>query len=332
MFIMFDFYGIINVMKETDFIEAIKETLSDNTFIDNDCADLKEVGMFITQDTLVEDVHFSLKTTTPFELGQKAIAVNISDLATAICNPAYVSVGLSVPENIDVEFVKELYRGMDFACKKYNAVITGGDITRAEKVFISVCAVGRRRHSINIARGNAQVGDFIITTGFYGTSAAGLYALKNGINADEKIIKAHLTPEARLYEAYTAGKYMSRDTAIMDTSDGLADALYKIAKASNVSIEVNFDDIPVLPEVKDFAKENNLNLQELVLWGGEDFELIVCLPYFTYASMGVEEFKYLGTVCDKDGTEPTVKIITNDGNIIINEELFNKKSYNHFGG
>ena len=90
--------------------------------------------------------------------------------------------------------------------------------------------------------------------------------------------------------------------------------------------------IPVMSEVKDFARENNLNLQDLVLWGGEDFELVITLPYFTYATMSHENFKYLGTVCEKETSEPVVKIITNDGDIIINEELFNNKSYNHFGG
>lgn len=323
----------INFMKELDFIKTIKETLSDNSFIGDDCADLNDVGMFITQDTLVEDVHFSLKTTTPFQLGQKAVAVNISDLAVTLCNPEYISIGLSLPESISVDFVREFYQGVDFACKKYNVKVTGGDITASEKVFISIAAIGRRRHDVNISRKYAQAGDFIITTGFYGTSAAGLYALNNNISVPKIITDAHLTPEARLFEAHEAGKYLERDSAAMDTSDGLADALFKVAKASNVSISVNFDDIPVLPEVKELALKNKIDLKDWVLWGGEDFEIVFFVPYFVFASLSSQGFKYLGTVGEnKTENVPLVEITENNQNLIIDEKVLSEKSFNHFGG
>ncbi len=317
-------------MKEIDFLNIIKETLTDNSYIGNDCADLKEVGMFITQDSLVEDVHFKLSTTTPFQLGQKAVAVNISDLATTLCNPAYISIGLSVPDSISVDFVKEFYRGVDVACQKYHAVVTGGDITSSDKVYISVAAIGRRRHDVNISRSYAHVGDFIITTGNYGTSAAGLAALENGWNVSQEILDAHLTPVARLEEAHEAGKYIENDVAIMDTSDGLADALYKVSKASNVSIDVNFDEIPVLPEVKKLAEEKGVDLKDWVLWGGEDFELLLFVPYFLFATLSSKGFKYVGTVVGN--TESKVTIKDKDKSFVIDEKLFNEKTYNHFGG
>jgi thiamine-monophosphate kinase len=319
-------------MKELDFLKVIKETLTDSHYIENDCADLKDIGLFITQDTLVEGVHFDLKTTTPYKLGQKAIAVNISDLATTICNPAYISIGLSIPNSISEEFVREFYRGINDACLKYNTVVTGGDITGADKVFISVTAIGRRRHEINISRSYAHVGDFIITTGNYGASAAGLAALQNGWSVSDEILNAHLMPEARLFEAHEAGKHIENDLAIMDTSDGLADALYKVAKASNVSINVNFDDIPVLDEVKNLAKEKNVDLKDWVLWGGEDFELVFFVPYFLFAMLSSKGFKYIGTVTEKLSDDSTVTIIEKDKKLIIDEKMFNEKIFNHFGG
>ena len=320
-------------MKELELIKVIKETLTDNYYIGNDCADLKEVGMFITQDTLVEDIHFSLKTTTPYMLGQKAVAVNISDLATTLCNPVYISIGLSIPNSISVDFVREFYKGVDFACKKYNVVVTGGDITSSEKIFISIAAVGRRRHSVDVSRNFAQAGDFIISTGHFGSSAAGLYALNNSLKVSDEIINAHLIPEARLYEAHLAGQTIERNLAIMDTSDGLADALYKVAKASDVSINVNFDDIPVLPEVRQLAIDNKVDIKDWVLWGGEDFELLLFVNYFEYAILSSKGFKYIGSVSDNTEIhKPIVKIIEKDNSIIIDENLFNKKTYNHFGG
>lgn len=325
------FYANIQCMKELEFIDVIKNTLSDNSFIGNDCADLKDIGLFITQDSLVEDVHFTLNTTTPFELGQKAVAVNISDLASTLCNPEYISVGLSVPNSISTDFVREFYKGIDEACKKYNVRVTGGDITSSDKVYISITAIGRRRHSIDTGRNFAKDGDFILSTGFYGTSAAGLYALQHKINVSKEILSAHLTPVARIEEAHIMGNHAEENLCTMDSSDGLADALYKISKASNVSIDVNFDEIPVLDEVKTLAEQNNVPLEDWVLWGGEDFELIFSVPYYIFSIMDMTKFKFIGTVKNSNGN-PTVTVHKKDGDIVIDDKLFQEKSYNHFGG
>ncbi len=319
-------------MKENDFLKVIKETLTNNHFIGNDCADLRDIGLFITQDSLVEDVHFTLNTTSPYQLGQKAVAVNISDLATTICNPEYISIGLSLPDHISTDFVREFYRGVNDACLKYNAIVTGGDITSAEKVYISVAAIGRRRHDVNVSRSYAKAGDFIISTGNYGSSAAGLAALQNGWTVSDEILNAHLVPVARIEEAHEAGKFIENDLAVMDTSDGLTDALYKVAVASNVSIDVNFDDIPVLPEVKQLAKEKGVDIKDWVLWGGEDFELLFFVPYFLFATLSSKGFKYIGTVVENTDKTPKVTIKEKNNSFVIDEKLFNEKVFNHFGG
>lgn len=319
-------------MKELEFIKTIKNTLKDSSYIGNDCADLKDCGLFVTQDTLVEDVHFKLSTTTPFQLGQKAVAVNISDLAVNICNPAFISIGLSLPENTSEDFVKDFYSGVNAACEKYNVVVTGGDITVADKVFISITAIGRRRHSINISRSFAKPGYFILSTGNYGTSAAGLYALTNKLKVSDEIINAHLVPEAKLEDAYQVGRFVEEDIAAMDTSDGLADALYKISKASNVSIKVNFDDIPVLDGVKQLANSNNVNLEDWVLFGGEDYELIFCVSYYIFSSLDINQFKYIGYIEENTDGVPVVEITNKDKKFVIDEEMLARKSFNHFGG
>ncbi len=319
-------------MNELEIIEIIKNTLSNNSFIGDDCADLQEVGMFVTQDSLIEDVHFKLSTTTPYQLGQKAVAVNISDLATMLCNPAYLTIGLSMPENISKDFVEEFYKGVNIACQQYNITVVGGDITKADKVYISITAIGRRRHSINISRKFAKEGNFVLSTGFYGTSAAGLFALENNKKVSDTILDAHLVPKARLQEAFEIGKFIEEDIAIMDTSDGLADALYKIAKASNVSINVNFEDIPILPEVKKLAKANDIDIKDWALWGGEDFELVCSVPYFGFASLNSEKFKFIGNVIPAENGNPTVTIVDGKNKIIIDEILLKNKSFKHFGG
>lgn len=320
-------------MKELEYIDIIKNTLTNSSFIGNDCADLQDIGLFITQDSLVEGVHFTLDTTTPYQLGQKAVAVNISDLATTLCIPEYISIGLSVPNTISDEFIKEFYQGIDFACQKYNISVTGGDITASDKIYISITALGRRRHSINTGRNFAKEGDFILSTGFYGTSAAGLYALQNGIQVSDTILSAHLTPKAKIDESHIMGNHVEENFAVMDTSDGLADALYKIAKASGVSINVEFRDIPILDEVKELAQKNNIDIKDWALWGGEDFELLFSVPYHIFSIMDITKFKYIGNVVAAENNTPIVTVNDNDGTkLIIDEELFKKKSYNHFGG
>ena len=139
-------------------------------------------------------------------------------------------------------------------------------------------------------------------------------------------------PEARMYEAFDAGYHIEENVAVMDTSDGLADALFKIANASNVKIRVNFDEIPVLPEVKELAKNNNVDLKDWVLWGGEDFEILLCVPYYHFAILSSKGFKYIGYVEENTDNNPCVILQENDTKTIIDRAMFDLKAYKHFGG
>ena len=122
-------------MKEKVFISTIKNVLNSN-YIGDDCAYLPDLGIVVTQDSLVEDVHFSLDFMSPYQLGYKFVMVNISDVVASGAKPKYLTVALSIPTNIDENFIKEFYQGAKDACGN-EIEIVGGDITRAEKVFIS---------------------------------------------------------------------------------------------------------------------------------------------------------------------------------------------------
>ena len=318
-------------MKESEVINIIQNTLSDNSYIGDDCAELKPFNLFITQDSLVENVHFDTETTTPYQLGIKAVAVNISDLLTRLCTPLFISIGLSLPKDTTSDFITELYRGINSACIKYGVKVTGGDITGSEKVIISITAIGKRDYKHNTSRAFAKEGDYVVTTGFYGTSSAGLYALQNKIYAPEKLTDACLTPQARFEEAEIIKNFTDYDMASADTSDGLADTLYKIADASGVSITVDYTNIPILPEVKNFAKQNKLDEKQFVLWGGEDFELIFCISEETFKKLDKTKFKFIGLIENKTDN-PHVKICYDKKVDIINKNTVEKKTFNHFGG
>ena len=157
-------------MKELDFIDIIK-TKTNTNLIGDDCAYLKELGIVITQDNFVEDIHFKRNWATPYQIGYKAAAVNISDVLASGAKPAYITVGLSLPRDIDTSFIKELYRGI--TAGSYGAELAGGDITGGEKICISITALGNAKGRTISSRSNAQAGYAIILSGETGTSAAG---------------------------------------------------------------------------------------------------------------------------------------------------------------
>ncbi len=312
-------------MKELDFIKIITSQLSFSNYLGDDCAYLDDLDIYVTQDTLVEDVHFSLYTTSPYLLGRKAVNVNLSDLAAALSIPKYITVSLSLPKNTSDDFVKELYRGINDVCNEFKVKVIGGDITGSDKIVISVCAIGKKNSLFSASRAYAKKGDYIVVTGNFGTSSAGLYALQNFLYCDKCIKESHLNPVAKVLEAEKIANVIDSNVAVMDSSDGLVDALYKIALASKHSLEIDFDKVPVLQEVKDFATRNSIDYKHLALWGGEDFELVACVPEQTYLKLDKNVFKAIGRVQNKDNN-PCVKI---DSERITNE-VFKNKSYNHF--
>ena len=287
-------------MKELSFIETIKNTLACSSYLGDDCAYLEDLDIFVTHDTLVEDVHFSMYTTSPFLLGRKAVSVNLSDLAAALAVPKYITVSLSLPKNIKDDFVQELYRGINQVCLENSVKVVGGDITSSEKIVISISAIGKKHSQYIASRSFAKKGDYIITTGNYGASAAGLFAFSNFLICDEKLKSAHLNPVARIKESEILSSAMDSNIALMDTSDGLVDALYKIALASKHSLEIDFDKVPVLDEVREFSQRNDVDYKNFVKWGGEDFELVACVSEEVYSKLDLYYFTCIGRVLNKD--------------------------------
>lgn len=220
-------------MKEQTFINIIKNQTGDE-YIGDDCAYLKDLGIVVTQDSLVEDVHFKLTWCTPYQLGYKAVTVNISDVLASGAVPKYITIALSLPASIDENFVEEFYKGAKSALR--GAKIIGGDITGSDKVFISITAIGTTKGRKISSRKNAKIGDVVITKGEFGKSALGLKELKNG-GKNLELIRAHLEPQLEERFAKEIATQIDCEYAMMDTSDGLADALFQIAQSSKVSID-----------------------------------------------------------------------------------------------
>lgn len=254
---------------EKEFIKLIKSTLNSG-YIGDDCAYLEDLGIVISQDSLVEDVHFLRDKITPYSLGKKTAAVNISDICASGAEPAYMTVSLSVPSDTPKAFIKEFYEGLNSVYKPLK--IVGGDLTKADKIYISAAIIGKTKGRNISSRKNAKIGQKVVISGFHGSSATGLILLKNGKAKPENLIKAHLEPEPQIKFSKQISTTQKTPYAMIDTSDGLMDGLSRIAEDSGVLLDIDFNKIPVEKEVKEFE-----NWEERVLFGGEDYGLIATI-------------------------------------------------------
>lgn len=258
-------------MKEKEFITIIKNTLN-SPYIGDDCAYLKDLGIVVTQDSLVEDIHFSTKFISAFDLGFKAVMVNVSDVVASGAEPKYLTVSLSLPSNVKEDFVEEFYNGCKKACGN-DVQIVGGDITGSDKIYISISAIGKTLGRNISSRKNAKIGQKVIVSGIHGSSSAGLKLLLEGKNSPEKFIKSHINPVAQVEFGKNISTTVKEPYAMMDTSDGLMDGLSTIANESGVLLDIDFDKIPHEKDIEQFE-----NWQDLILFGGEDYQILATVP------------------------------------------------------
>ncbi len=244
-------------------------------------------SLVVTTDVLINDVHFSNITTSPFDAGWRAATANLSDLAAMGASPVGITVGLGIPGDLDVSWVENLYQGMTACLQQYHTPIVGGDVVRSPVISLAITAFGQVYPSRVIRRDRARVGDAIVVTGIHGASRGGLELLLNPemgnclTNPDkEALIASHQRPQPRLdvlphlWEILDPESLFS--TAGMDSSDGLADAVQQICNQSGVGAVIERQNIPLPPVFHNWLSEEKI--WEYVLYGGEDFELVLCLP------------------------------------------------------
>ncbi len=248
---------------EFKLLDIIKNSLSDSTLIGDDCAYLKKYKLALSQDSLIEDVHFSLSYMSPYEIAKKALLVNISDILASGAVPEYASISLG--GKLTCEFVEDFYCGIDEIAKKFKIKITGGDLVKSEKINISVAILGNCKKRRPSSRANAKEGYIVATAGEFGSSAQGLEDLRKGIK-NNKFVKLHKEPKLYKNIALQISEKTKYPYAMMDSSDGLIDALCQISDKSSLRIDFQYDKIKKTTKNKDY-----------VLYGGEDYSLVVCL-------------------------------------------------------
>ncbi len=226
-----------------------------------------------TVDSFVQDVHFPSGIAPWNELGWKALAANLSDIAAMGGVPRYALVSLALPDNTEVDDVTALYTGMLKLARQCEVAIIGGDISSAPLVVITITILGNSQKKHILTRSAAEPGELVAVTGYLGAAAAGLEMLTKKLQFDPQatacLDRAFLHPYPRIAEGQLLVEQGVK-TAI-DLSDGLISDLNQICKASQVSARVEIDRVPIEPMVKAEFSERAL---ELALSGGEDYELL----------------------------------------------------------
>jgi len=228
--------------------------------------------LLATTDTLVQGVHFTSRSTWR-DLGWKAIAINLSDIAAMGGIPQYALVSLSLSGDTEVDDVTQLYQRLAEASNQFNMVVVGGNVSSAPLLVITITIIGKSQTDGILTRSAAVPGDMIAVTGHLGSSAAGLMMLDRNLQFDPDTMallkNAHLRPQPRVAEGQLLARKGVR--AAIDISDGLIADLGHLCKASGVGATLRVDRVPVHPEVRASFPEEYL---DFALTGGEDYELL----------------------------------------------------------
>jgi thiamine-monophosphate kinase len=239
----------------------------------------------LTADMLVEGVHFERHVTSAHDLGYKALAVNVSDVAAMGGSPRFALVSLGLPKDVDASWVVELYGGLRDAASEYAVSLVGGDTSMADRVVVSVALTGEVARGRAVTRAGARPGERVVVTGALGAAAGGLrlsQAPPDEVGTavvsewGRGLVSAHVRPVARVGEGQTLAQMGA--TAMIDLSDGLARDLGRVCRESGVSAVVVLADVPVALSLRDLAKMMPVEPLELALEGGEDYELLATLP------------------------------------------------------
>ena len=298
-------------------------------------------NILVTCDMLVEGHHFVWDWITPEQLGHKALAVSLSDIAAMGGIPRYALISAGWPSELELDYADGIYKGVGELAASYGVFIIGGDTVSAPQLILDVTVIGEMGGN-PVTRTGAVVGHVFAVTGTLGAAAAGLALLKKGdylpgvvipeqsLSAAEKqaLLLAQLQPRPRIKEAGVLLKAGS-PSAMIDISDGLASEIHHICKGSGVGAEVDTSRLPVDGRTKKAAEALEEDFMEWVLYGGEDYELLVTLPEHNalivkkeLVELGVQ-FTVIGKVTDKANG---INLLREDGSAVS----LGKKGYNHF--
>lgn len=282
--------------------------------IGDDAAVIKSSNnkLVATVDMAVEDIHFSKKWSTPFQIGAKLTTANLADIFAMGAVPKYLLVAAGINELNNSETVTELAKGIRSVADRFEVTVIGGDLSKSEKMTLSITALGELSAQ-PILRSGARVGDLIYLSSLTGLSAGGLAILNRELDRPRYVVEAHLNPKLVAPE-----KLIKVATSMCDVSDGLATDAAHLSYASNVDFNLSKDLISQAADFKDLAelaKELNEDVFDWILTGGED--------HFFLATVDKEnESNELGIQIGSVGK--------GEGKLLLDGVEVKKSGYQHF--
>ena len=265
-----------------------------------------------TVDMAVEDIHFKREWSTPFQIGAKLTTANLADIFAMGATPKYLLVAAAITEVNNSQMVSELAKGIRSVADKFKVAVIGGDLSRAEKMSLSITALGEISEK-PITRSGAKVGDIVYVSALPGLSAAGLAILTRGLDRPRYVVEAHLNPKLS-----APNKMIQVATSMCDISDGLVTDASHIASASTVRINLSKNKLISGSDFKDLAElavELGEQVFDWILTGGED--------HFFLATVDPKN------ASDEIGLEIGV-VEAGGGEVVLDGEKIQKAGYQHF--
>jgi thiamine-monophosphate kinase len=291
---------------------------------------------------MVEGEHFHRKNATPQQLGHKALAINISDIAAMGGYPKYALISIAIHEETPTEYLESIYDGLREEGEKHQTTIVGGNISRsANAMVLDVHLLGESDPSLTLLRSGAQPGDVLMVTGTLGDATAGFRLLydseskkleKTGVLSSniKPLVDAFLLPTPRVLEGQSIAR-SKMATAMIDLSDGISGDVSHLCQASKTGVLLHCEQFPISDALRNVAKSWNRDPITLALQGGEDYELLLTARADESENLATRVFQETGTVLTPIGS-----ITTPDKGIKIlrqgREEPITVGSYDHLRG
>jgi thiamine-monophosphate kinase len=303
--------GLVERLRElfqTSFAQGVEVGIGDDAAVISASSN----KLVATLDIAIEDVHFKSLWSSPFEIGAKLTTANLADLFSMGATPKYLLVGAAISEINNSEVITELAQGIRSVADKFEVSVIGGDLSKSEKMSLSITALGEIARD-PITRSGASAGDLIYLSALPGLSAAGLAILERGLDRPKYVVQAHLNP--KLVAPITL---MEVASAMSDISDGLVSDARNIARASKVDLNFDTNALEASPDFKDLgelATELGVDVYDWILSGGEDHFFIATVPE-----------KY----ADKNLGIQVGKVVAGSGLITIDGVQTQRAGYQHF--
>ena len=303
--------GLVERLRElfqTSFAQGVEVGIGDDAAV----ISASNNKLVATLDIAIEDVHFKSLWSSPFQIGAKLTTANLADLFSMGATPKYLLVGAAISEVNNSEVITELAQGIRSVADKFEVSVIGGDLSKSEKMSLSITALGEMAKD-PITRSGASAGDLIYLSALPGLSAAGLAILERGLDRPKYVVQAHLNPKL-----VAPIKLMEVASAMSDISDGLVSDARNIARASKVDLNFDTSALEASPDFKDLgelATELGVDVYDWILSGGEDHFFIATVPE-----------KY----ADKNLGIQVGKVVAGSGLITIDGVQTQRAGYQHF--